>query len=119
MPGLLLSLLGKFAGAFAGSTLLAWVVPLLTGVGGAVGTIAQAVAEIVLALAKSPEGRVVLFLAALGCAGLYGRYHYIEQGRAEVRVAARAETSRQIASALAKQRQSFKCPAPARRRTRY
>ena len=117
MPAFLLSILGRLAGAFAGKALFSWVVPLLTGTGGAVGTILQAFAEIILALAKSPEGRVVLLMAALFSAGLYGRFHYIQQGRAEARGIVEAEASKKIAAALSKQAQSFKCP-PAARRTR-
>jgi hypothetical protein len=55
--------------------------PIVSGVAGAIGSIITAVFEIVAALARSAEGRIVLALAALGLSFLYLRFHYMEEGR--------------------------------------
>ncbi len=113
MPSLL-SWIAGFAGKFLGAATLGWLAPLITGVGGAVGTLAQAVAEIILALAKSPEGRGGLFVVALAFGGLYLHHHGAAQARAEERVIA----AKNLEQALAKQKLALRCPKPARRRTR-
>jgi|SRR5208337_747743 len=58
---------------------------IATGIAGAIGAIITAVFEIVTALARSAEGRVILAIAALGLSFLYLRFHYIEEGKAEAR----------------------------------
>jgi hypothetical protein len=58
---------------------------IATAIAGAIGAIVTAVSEIVVALARSAEGRVILAIAALGLSFLYLRFHYIEEGKAEAR----------------------------------
>jgi choline-glycine betaine transporter len=83
-----IALFGKIAGAVAGNTVLAWIAPLFTGAASAIGALITAVAEIVLALSKSPEGRVFLAICAVSAGLLYGRFHWIEQGRLEEQILA-------------------------------
>ena len=64
------------------SGLLGFIGPAVSGVATLVGSIFQAVSEIVVSLSKSPEGRVILGLIAGAVAFLYFRYHYIEEGKA-------------------------------------
>jgi len=59
--------------------------PIVTGIASAIGAIVTTIFEIVAALAKSAEGRVILAIAALGLSFLYLRFHYIEEGKAEAR----------------------------------
>jgi hypothetical protein len=69
----------------------AWLGPLAPIVAGAaqfIGGIFQAVIEIVVAMSKSAEGRVMLAFIAAGLGFLYLRFHYIEEGKAMARVAA-------------------------------
>jgi hypothetical protein len=68
-PATLLSFLGPLA-------------PILGGIANAAGSAISAIFEIVAALAKSPEGRVVLAIVAGGLGFLYLRFHYIEEGKA-------------------------------------
>lgn len=76
--GFLASLWGRLlASAFLGP-----IAPILTGIGQLIGGVITAFAEIVAALAKSPEGRVALCLVAAGLGFFFLRYHYIEEGRA-------------------------------------
>jgi fumarate reductase subunit D len=103
---------GWAASAASWAALLGPFAPIVTGVAQAVGAVVTAIGEIVVALAKSPEGRVVLALGALGIAFLYGRFHYIEQGRAAERIV----TAAKVQQALAVQRKGFKCPSPAGKR---
>ncbi|MGO8955338.1 MAG: hypothetical protein ACLPWS_06690 [Rhodomicrobium sp.] len=58
---------------------------IATGIAGAIGAIVTAAFEIVAALARSAEGRVILAIAALGLSFLYLRFHYTEEGKAEAR----------------------------------
>lgn len=58
------------------------IAPIISGIGQLIGSIVTAVAEIVVALAKSAEGRVVLCLLAGGLSFFYLRFHYFEEGRA-------------------------------------
>ncbi len=58
--------------------------PILTGIANAIGATITAIFEIVVSLSKSPEGRLVLALVALGLGFLYLRFHYIEEGKAMV-----------------------------------
>jgi hypothetical protein len=46
-----------------------------------VGALVAAIGEILAALSKSAEGRVVLAILAATLGLLYLRYHYIEEGR--------------------------------------
>jgi phage-related minor tail protein len=80
-----LSLLGKLA-VFA--TPLGFIVPALTGIAQFIGGLFTAVAEIIVSLAKSAEGRVVLASAAAGLGFLYLRFHFIEEGKAMAQTAA-------------------------------
>jgi hypothetical protein len=59
------------------------LVPVLGSIGQFVGAIVTAIAEIIVAMAKSPEGRVGLMLIAAAFGFLYLRFHYFEQGKAE------------------------------------
>jgi hypothetical protein len=58
--------------------------PILTGIANAIGATITAIFEILAALSKSAEGRVVLALAALGLGFLFLRFHYMEEGKAMV-----------------------------------
>jgi hypothetical protein len=93
------------AGAVLGS-LVGWVtrraaaagLASVTGILGsslkAVGLLLEALAEIVVSLARSPEGRVVLVIVLIGAGSLYVRHHYLEQGRAEGYAQAKQEINR-------------------------
>jgi hypothetical protein len=71
-------------GTLASLAFFAPVGPVLTGIGNAIGATITAIFEILAALSKSAEGRVVLALAALGLTFLFLRFHYIEEGKAMV-----------------------------------
>lgn len=58
--------------------------PIVTAVANSIGAVITAVFEILVALSKSPEGRVTLAFAAAGLGFLYLRFHYIEEGKAMV-----------------------------------
>ncbi|MGO9172649.1 MAG: hypothetical protein ACLP7P_11865 [Rhodomicrobium sp.] len=77
---------GRFAawgiGTIASLAFLGPLGPIVTGIATAIGSVISAVFEIIAALAKSAEGRVVLALLALGLGFLYLRFHYIEEGKA-------------------------------------
>jgi hypothetical protein len=62
--------------------------PIVSGAAQFIGGIFQAVIEIVVAMSKSPEGRVMLALIAAGLGFLYLRFHFIEEGKAMARVTA-------------------------------
>jgi hypothetical protein len=79
------------------------VAPILTGIANAIGAAITAIFEILVSLSKSPEGRVVLGIAAAGFAILYLRFHYIEEGRALGRATAYAQ-------GLARGKQLAACP---------
>jgi hypothetical protein len=90
--------------------------PILTAVGQFVGSIISAVAEIIGAMARSYEGRWALAGIALALAGLYGRWHYIEQGRAEAPVKIVTRTIRTPAPPPIVKYVQKACPAlPAKR----
>jgi hypothetical protein len=76
---------GRFTAWGLGSLLslsfLGPLAPILTGIANAIGAAITAIFEILVSLSKSPEGRVVLGLAAAGLTVLYLRFHYIEEGR--------------------------------------
>jgi ABC-type cobalamin transport system permease subunit len=108
MPTFILSMVAKLAG----NTVLGWIAPLFTGLGGAIGNIVLAISEILLALTRSPEGRVALLAVALAGGGLYIHYHGVRQGEIE----AQAIAADELKAALDKQRKTFKCAAPAKRR---
>jgi hypothetical protein len=78
----------RFAGlglsAVASVAVLGPLGPVLNGIANAIGSTITAVFEIVVALSRSAEGRVVLGLIALGLSFLYLRFHYIEEGKAMV-----------------------------------
>ena len=57
--------------------------PVLTAIGQFIGSLISAVAEIIGAMARSYEGRIALATIVAALLVLYGRWHYIEQGRAE------------------------------------
>ncbi len=59
--------------------------PVITGIANAIGAMITAIFDIVLALAKSAEGRVILAILAAAAGFLYLRFHYIEEGKAEAR----------------------------------
>ena len=80
--GKVLSWLGKFA-ILSGP--LAFIAPAVTGIAQLIGGIFQALYEIILAMSKSPEGRVMLAILAAGLGLLYLRFHYIEEGKAMTR----------------------------------
>lgn len=85
---LLALLWGKVLGGFGKLALLgplAVLSPALGGIARFVGGIFEAIIEIVVAMSKSPEGRVMLGVFAAGAAFLYLRFHYIEEGKALVR----------------------------------
>jgi hypothetical protein len=71
-------------GAVASAAFLGPLGPILSGIANAIGATITAVFEIVVALSKSAEGRVVLGIIAVGVSFLYLRFHYIEQGKAMV-----------------------------------
>jgi hypothetical protein len=85
--GLFSSVFGWIAGLGITAVLLGWlsaVSPIVAAIVNAIGTVLSAIFEIVAALAKSPEGRVVLVLI-IGIIGwLYLRFHYFEEGKASV-----------------------------------
>jgi hypothetical protein len=72
-------------GGLASLAFLGPVAPIITGIANAIGAVITAVFEIIVALSKSPEGRVVLGIAAAGICFLYLRWHYIEEGKAMAR----------------------------------
>jgi hypothetical protein len=69
-------------GSLASLAFLGPLAPIITGAANAIGAIVTAIFEIIVALSKSPEGRVVLGIAAAGVCFLYLRFHYIEEGKA-------------------------------------
>lgn len=75
-------MLGRIA-AWGLSGIVAQVTPIIVGIVKLGGAVISAVAEIIMALARSPEGRVVLGLALGALAFLYVRFHYIEQGKSQ------------------------------------
>ncbi len=90
----MLAVLGSI-GTWAAGRLAAWglgrltslafigpLAPIITAIAKAIGATITAVFEIIVALSKSPEGRVVLAIAALGIGFLVMRHHYIEEGKA-------------------------------------
>jgi hypothetical protein len=79
------TMFGGIFGAIAKSTIFAWIAPIISGVASVIGGLLTAVVEIIVALAGSPEGRVVLGICAVGLAFLYLRFHYIEEGKAMVK----------------------------------
>jgi hypothetical protein len=98
---------GRFTAWGLGSILslsfLGPLAPIITGIANAIGAAITAIFEILVSLSKSPEGRVVLGLAAAGFAVLYLRFHYIEEGRALGRQTAYAQ-------GLARGKQLAVCP---------
>lgn len=70
-------------GGLANLAFLGSLGPILTAIGQFIGAIISAIAEIIGAMARSYEGRWALAAMALSLTGLYLRWHYIEQGRAE------------------------------------
>jgi hypothetical protein len=98
---------GRFTAWGIGSLLslsfLGPLAPILAGIANAIGAAITAVFEIIVSLSKSPEGRVVLGIAAASLAVLYLRFHYIEEGRALGRAAAYAQ-------GLARGKQLAACP---------
>jgi hypothetical protein len=98
-------IVARFAALGLGSLLsfLGPLAPILTGIANAIGAAITAIFEIVVSLSKSPEGRVVLGIAAAGLAILYLRFHYIEEGRAFGHAAAYAQ-------GLARGKQLVACP---------
>jgi hypothetical protein len=104
---------GRFAAWGIGSLLslsfLGPLAPILTGIANAIGAAITAVFEIIVSLSKSPEGRVVLGIAAASLAVLYLRFHYIEEGRALGRAAGYAQ-------GLARGKQAAACPKTLPRR---
>ncbi len=76
------SRLAAWAGAATVLSFLGPIAPILGGIASAIGSALSALFEIIAALAKSPEGRVVLALVAAGLGFLYLRFHYIEAGKA-------------------------------------
>ena len=78
----------RFAAWGLGIAFLGPLGPILGGIASAIGAAVSALFEIIAALAKSPEGRVVLALIAAALGFLYLRFHYIEEGRALAQVAA-------------------------------
>lgn len=81
MPAFLIPILAWVAKNAFLSSVVALVGPLITGILKFGGGIFTALAEIVVALSKSPEGRVMLALMALGIGFLSMRYHYIAEGK--------------------------------------
>jgi hypothetical protein len=84
--------------AWGVSSLLGPLAPILSAVGTFCGAVISAVGEILVAMAKSYEGRIALFALAICGALLYGRYHYVEQGKERGITMARATTELQLAS---------------------
>lgn len=72
-------------GTIASLAFLGPLGPIVSGIASAIGAIVTAIFEIVAALARSAEGRVILAIAALGLSFLYLRLHYIEEGKTEAR----------------------------------
>jgi hypothetical protein len=78
---------GWIAGLGITSVILGWlsaVSPIVAAIVNAIGAVLSAIFEIVAALAKSPEGRVVLVLIVGMIGWLYLRFHYFEEGKASV-----------------------------------
>lgn len=111
--GIITWVLGRVA-AWGLSGIVAQVAPIVIGIVKLGGAILSAIAEIIMALARSPEGRVVLGLLVGALAFLYVRFHYIQEGVAREQVQSAAKVQR----ALAAQKASLKCPVtqPKKRR---
>lgn len=76
--------LAAWASAATFLSFLGPLAPIIAGVASALGSTITALFEILASLSKSPEGRVFLALLAGGLGFLYLRYHYIEEGKAEM-----------------------------------
>lgn len=81
-------------GSLANLAFLGPIAPILTAIGQFIGSIISAIAEIIGAMARSYEGRIALAAIVAGFAGLYLRWHYILQGRAEAPVRVITKTVR-------------------------
>ena len=73
-------------GSLSSLAFLGPVGPVLTAIGTFIGSIISAIAEIIGAMARSYEGRIALVAIVTGLGLLWGRWHYIQQGRAEAPV---------------------------------
>ena len=96
--------------------LLGPVGPVLTSIGQLIGSFISAVAEIIGAMARSYEGRWALAAIVIALSGLYLRWHYIEQGRAEAPVKVVTKTVRLPAPPPIIKYVKQACPAPAKSR---
>ncbi len=82
MLSTVISFAGRILGAASWAAWLGPFAPIVTGVAKAIGGLIEAIVEIVVALSRSPEGRIVLALLVGAFGFLYFRAHYIEAGKA-------------------------------------
>lgn len=107
MLGLLAGLASQLFGQALWSSLIGWIGPLTSSIVSLGGAIISAIAEIIIALSKSPEGRIFLALIVVAGGLCFGRWHYLEQGRAEGLLQMEEKVK------------AVKCPATTAPRTRY